>query len=300
MTHLFLKNKALLTLLLIFAPVHSLSAGTASANLAKKTALPSGSSVRDVPAGALVVWNQLAQRSIEVPGVCWVQINTIAEAAGVSRSTVERAIRLFKKLGVIEVKETIRPKTGGDGANIYVFQKLGEGAEMKGREDTPKPCPTSVEGPESKNDTKISLDLDKYINHLNTTRTPYIKYVPKSLQHFQAFFGKRIKDIYARVWLAAKKLGLKIDQATMQQIGFIAMETLKRYAKEGKSLSEEQQYKCAYVIAYKQLQQRIDNGEIIDFNNLYGSLLKKISMKKVYSPMLKNEDYTQLDELGVY
>src|SRR5690606_41711773 len=58
--------------------------------------------------GALLVWNQLAQRSIEVPGVCWVQINTIAEAAGVSRSTVERAIRLFKKLGVIEVKETIR------------------------------------------------------------------------------------------------------------------------------------------------------------------------------------------------
>ncbi|HLU23441.1 MAG TPA: hypothetical protein VKZ77_13335, partial [Bacillaceae bacterium] len=97
-----------------------------------------------------------------------------------------------------------------------------------------------------------------------------------------------------------KKLGLKIDQATMQQIGFIAMETLKRYAKEGKSLSEEQQYKCAYVIAYKQLQQRIDNGDIIDFNIFYGSLLEKISTKKVYSPMPKNEDYTQLDELGVY
>src|SRR5690606_41124240 len=70
--------------------------------------------------GALLVWNQLAQRSIEVPGVCWVQINTIAEAAGVSRSTVERAIRLFKKLGVIEVKETIKIGRASCRERVYI------------------------------------------------------------------------------------------------------------------------------------------------------------------------------------
>lgn len=221
--------------------------------------------------GAQAVWNHLSQRATEVPGVCWVKIITIMESTGLSRSTVERAIRLLKKLGALIVQETTRPLTGGDGANVYVFQKLGEGAEMTGRDEPEKPCPSTDNQPESKNDTKIYNSKDININHLNTKRSPYIKFVPKSLQHFQAFFGKQVKDLYGRVWLAAKKLGVTVDQDIMQQIGFIAMNQLKQYqstrkVQNEKELTQEELCKLAYGISYKQLTDRLDSGEILDWN----------------------------------
>jgi hypothetical protein len=78
--------------------------------------------------GALAVWNVLARHSCKVTGVGWLKIGTIATIGGVSRSTVERAIRLFKKLDLIRVVETVRPQKGGDRANVFIFKKHSEGA----------------------------------------------------------------------------------------------------------------------------------------------------------------------------
>lgn len=240
--------------------------------------------------GALMVWNELAQRSIDVPGVCWVQIDTLAKSVNVSRSTVERAIRLFKKLGVLKVEQTTRPVKGGDGANVYIFQKLGEGAEMKGRENSEKPCDSKKEPSNSPKDTKIPLYSKKHNNHLNVKRSPYIKYVPKSLQHYRAVFGANIKDLYGRVWLAAKKLGITSDQESMQQVGFITLEQLKQYVKQGVQLDEDQQRKLAYKIAYNQLLQDVERNTVLyNMNAAYELLVGS-----------KNKRDTSLDELGVY
>lgn len=231
--------------------------------------------------GTLSVWNVLAQHSCEVVGVCWIQINKIAKLAGVSRSTVERAIRLFKKLGVINVAETTRPVKGGDGANIYIFQNLGEGAGMKGREESQNPCPAKADKLDFEKETNISKSLNKNNNHLNIKRSSYIKLVPKSLQHFQAYFGKHVKTLYGRVWLAAKNLGIKADQEIMQSIGFTALEKLKQYAKDGKQLTPEEQCKCAYKIAYNQLEQRFgQSGEILDWGYEADRFFELIKRKK--------------------
>jgi hypothetical protein len=225
--------------------------------------------------GALAVWNELAQRSTDVPGVCWVQIETIMSSVGVSRSTVERAIRLFKKLGVISVKETIRPITGGHGANVYVFQKIGEGEQLKERVETENPCESKDKPVDSEIYTKISYSKQNNNNHLNIKkRNPYIKFVPKSLQHYQAIFGKQVKDLYGRVWLAVKKLGITVEQEEMQQIGLIALEQVKQYVKAGKVLTVEEQCKVVYTIAHNQLEQRLDRGEVLDFNYEYDRLVK--------------------------
>jgi DNA-binding transcriptional regulator LsrR (DeoR family) len=225
--------------------------------------------------GALAVWNELAQRSTDVPGVCWVQIDTLAESVGLSRSTVERAIRLFKKLGVIQVVETIRAKLKGFGANVYVFQKLGEGSEMKGRSCPQSHCGSKDEPVDSETDTKIFYSKQNNNNHLNIKkRNPYIKFVPKSLQHYQAIFGKQVKDLYGRVWLAVKKLGITVEQEEMQQIGLIALEQVKQYVKAGKVLTVEEQCKVVYTIAHNQLEQRLDRGEVLDFNYEYDRLVK--------------------------
>lgn len=177
--------------------------------------------------GILKVWNVLSQRSLEIPGVCWVQIDTIAKDAEVSRSTVERAIRLFKKLGVIAVKETTRPKSGGDGANVYVFQKLGEGAEMKGRHKAETPCPTKDESQISENETKTSLVLNKnIINNKRTVNRP--SWIPEQFFNLLKVHFDNIKTI-EEYWRAIHAITYKmdLDLDTKIQIGIDAFKEMK-------------------------------------------------------------------------
>lgn len=182
--------------------------------------------------GILKVWNVLSQRSIEIPGVCWVQIDTIAKDAEVSRSTVERAIRLFKKLGVIAVKETTRPKSGGDGANVYVFQKLGEGAKMKGRQKAETPCPTKDESQISENEAKTSLVLNKnIINNKRTLNRP--SWIPEQFFNLLKAHYDNIKDI-EEFWRAIHAITYKLElnQQVKENIGISAFKEMKSRRKK--------------------------------------------------------------------
>jgi Helix-turn-helix domain len=246
--------------------------------------------------GALAVWNVLAQHSCKVPGVCWLKMETIATLAQVSRSTVERAIRLFKKLGLIKVEETTRPR-GGDGANVFVFQKLGEGAKMKGRSEDENPCESKSEPLKKKKETKILLN-SKDINHLNNKRLPYLKFVPKNLQYFQALFGHLTKNIYGRVWLAVKNLNLSVDQSDVQHVGRIVFEQLKTYIKSGKSLSDDQLCRLAFVIAREQLKQRIEAGEIFDWSDF--NRVVENGKQRIAIELETISTHKELDSLGVY
>lgn len=248
--------------------------------------------------GALAVWNVLSQHSLEVPGVCWIQINNIAKVSGVSRSTVERSLRLFKKLGVLKVIETFRPVKGGDGANVYVFQKLGEGAQMTGRENGETPCETKDEPAKSERVTKTSLSNKNNISHLNNNRRPYLKYVPKSLQHFQALFGQMTKTIYGRVWFAVKKLEIIVDHSDVQHVALIVFEQLKTYIKSNKHLSKDQICKLAFVIAYNQLSQRIERGDIYDLSDIYQVIYQAKQRKSLDSS--GNASSEDKDLLGIY
>jgi hypothetical protein len=147
----------------------------------------------------------------------------------------------------------------------------------------------------SHQENNFSLIQNNNINHLNVKRSAYIKFVPKCLQHYQAFLGKGIKDLYGRVWLAAKKLNVSEDQESMQKVGFIALEQIKQYIKTGKQLSTEQQLKLAYKIAYNQLQQRLDTREEILENSGLFETAKRIVLLN-YEPYNRDE----LNELGVY
>ncbi|EDO6859613.1 helix-turn-helix domain-containing protein [Campylobacter coli] len=243
-------------------------------------------SVKDkLSKGALAVWNTLAQHSCDVPGVCWLKIDTIAKLADVSRSTVERAIRLFKKLGIIRVEETSRPKQGGDGANVYIFQNLGEGAEMKGRQSTEKPCDSKPEPEETGSETKISKAKTLHINHSNVI----IRGVPKALQFYKAIFGDNLKTLWFRIHLALKKLRIQVDKETREEIGRVTFDALKSY----KYLPEEQLRKLAYTIAYNQLQQRLERGEIFDESDWYAVL----NARPPQEPPATN---AELNALGVY
>ena len=91
--------------------------------------------------------------------------------------------------------------------------------------------------------------------------------------------------------LAAKKLNLTVEQDLMQHIGFIVMEQLKQYKNTRKELSEEQQCKLAYKIAFNQLIQRVESGEIVDFSTFYTVLEKaqaRLFVEREYKTDKKN------------
>lgn len=203
---------------------------------------------------SIAVLNLLHRYSAKYKGVSFLRKSQIGELIGKSRRTIIRVCKQLEDLGIIRQYEMKRSSDMQQTANAIVIQPI-------------KTENVTQETPEmSHQENNIFLKQNKNNNHLNVKRSPYIKFVPKSLQHFQAFFGKQIKKLYSRIWLAAKKLNISVDQETMQMIGFKAMEQLKQYIKEGKQLTEEQLCKLAYTISYNQLKQRLESGEILDWN----------------------------------
>lgn len=64
----------------------------------------------------------IAQYSVKYVGACHLRIQTIADALGKSRRTIERSIRILIDLNVVDRLNTTRRVTGGKGANIYVVK----------------------------------------------------------------------------------------------------------------------------------------------------------------------------------
>jgi hypothetical protein len=237
----------------------------------------------------LIAFKRLVRFSARVFGVCNAKIQTIlaaindaADGYGISRSTFERMIRKAKKLGILIVHNTAR-NGGGKGHNVFVFQRfeVSKNEKLTHCENVEKLTETSADESILKTETNIvsetsNLKIEKEnINHLNVSqprRKPYLKYLPKRLQHYQAFFGKQAKSMYWRVWLAAKKLGVDVLVDDLQQIAHEIFEQLKRALSEGRRFTDEQLHKYVYVSAYRQIEERLENGEIEDLNRMFNGL----------------------------
>jgi len=212
---------------------------------------------KDVQQRLISLLELLKRHSCKQIGVSYMCKNTIADQLQLSYKTIQRLMKKLQDMNMINQLPMKRKKDMLQTANAIIIQKIEEETDKTPMDETEK-CPTIK--------TTTVLKQNNNINHLNVKRSPYIKFVPKSLQHFQAIFGKQVKELYGRVWLAAKKLGIKAEQDVMQQIGFTALEQVKGYLKGGKQLSEEQLCKLAYKISYNQLEQRFGKGgEYLDW-----------------------------------
>jgi hypothetical protein len=238
----------------------------------------------------LIAFKRLVRFSARVYGVCNAKVQTIlaainkaANGHGISRRTFERMIQKAKKLGIIVVHKTTR-QNGGQGHNVFVFQRFvaPKNEKLTHRESVKKPTETSADESILKTETNtvsetsnLEIENKENINHLNVSqprRKPYLKYLPKRLQHFQAFFGKHAKSMYWRVWLAAKKLGVDVLASDLQQIAHEIFEQLKRALSEGRRFSAEDLHKYVYVSAREQIKERIEDGEIEDLNRMFSGL----------------------------
>jgi hypothetical protein len=238
----------------------------------------------------LIAFKRLVRFSARVYGVCNAKVQTILAAInkaagghGISRSTFERMVRKAKKLGILIVHNTAR-NGGGKGHNVFVFQRfeVSKNEKLTHCENVEKPAETSADESILKTETNtvfetsnLNLENKENINHLNVSqprRKPYLKYLPKRLQHFQAFFGKHAKSMYWRVWLAAKKLGVDVLASDLQQIAHEIFEQLKRALAEGRRFTIDELHKYVYKSAYVQLQERLESGEIEDLNRMFSGL----------------------------
>ncbi|MFB7142339.1 helix-turn-helix domain-containing protein [Gottfriedia sp. NPDC056225] len=237
----------------------------------------------DLSKSAKKVLELLQRYSTKYLGVSFLSKNTIADKLEISRRTVIRVCHQLEKLGIIKQYEMKRNKDMMQTSNAIVIQALNS-------DDVTQEV---VEMSHQENNTYLKQNNNN--NHLNVKRIPYIKFVPRNLQHFQAFLGSVVKDLYGRVWLAAKKLNVIVGQETMQKVGFITVSQIKHYIKSGKQLTNEQQLKLAYKIAYNQLQQLECDKPLAPVD--YSYILTIASKKNLSSIGYKKED---LNELGIY
>lgn len=205
------------------------------------------------------VLDLLSQYSCVTIGESFLAKSTIAELVGKSRRTIIRVCIRLEALGIIVQHKRMR-QTGDKRQTSNLIVIL--------------PTEPAHGTPECHSEEASQLNSKSNNNRLNVKRSPYVKYVPQSLQHYSAIFGANLKDLYGRVWLAAKKLGIMTDQASMQQVGFSALEQIKQYVKQGEQLSEDQQRKLAYSIAYNQLQQGVEKGDIFDISDMYAVVVR--------------------------
>jgi RecA-family ATPase len=238
----------------------------------------------DFTKSELVAFKRLVRFAARVKGVCNAKIQTILKAIndaaggyGISRSTFERMIRKAKKLGILIVHNTER-SSGGKGHNVFVFQRftvdVSKPEKLTHCENVEKPTETSVDEAQAQTETinlsETNIQENKNnINHLNVNqpkRKPYLKGLPKRLQHFQDIFGKQVKSMYWRVWLAAKTLNVNVLTEDLQQIAHELFEQLKRALAEGRRFNTEQLHKYVYVSAREQIKERLESGEIEDLN----------------------------------
>lgn len=201
----------------------------------------------------------LRGHSLKALGVSYLLIDKIRSATKLSRSSVERALRKLDELGIIKREQYFRPKKGGDGANMYVFQlcqKLDEGAEMKGRgvDETPEIPRAEEDFSESK--TSISLnpkkkDINTYVQKSrslkNSSGIPH--YIPKDFSKTVATCfssSEMIKQLWTRVTQFKRKEGIS-NKGYLLDIALQAWEYTKgAYRKARKHWNEDRLFQCFY------------------------------------------------------
>lgn len=117
--------------------------------------------------------------AVKFAGVAYTKIETLAREAAVSRSSVERAIRALKRLGIIEVHHTAR-RRGGQGHSVYVVQAANDAPtdvpQMTYREEPQKVGRTSTETARQPAETNIfkanKTNLHKRNTYVADARKP--------------------------------------------------------------------------------------------------------------------------------
>ena len=194
-------------------------------------------------------------------GVCWLRKEQIAKKAGVSPSTVDRAIKGLKETGFLKVIPFNHTKFGRRTHNVYVLNPFQEVADDVTQEvhsiasdNVPQEVANEVAqesseepsnpSPVGKSDVSAQTHKNPHTNsntrkenHLSIKRDDELKFIPSEfidlLEPFYANQPKIIRDRWKTVCVAAKRSGLTIDILSWDSVGQ-AWKDVIRFYKRGK------------------------------------------------------------------
>lgn len=203
------------------------------------------------------VLNTIKLHSKRFFGVCWLRKEQIAKKAGVSPSTVDRAIKGLKETGFLKVIPFNHTKFGRRTHNVYIlnpFQDVTQEVTSIDSDDVPQEVANEVaqevetepSNPSPAKDCDVPAETHKNphtnsntktLNHLSIKKDDELKFVPSEfidlLEPFYANQPKIIRDRWKTVCVAAKRSGLTMDILSLDSVGQ-AWKDVIRFYKRGK------------------------------------------------------------------
>ena len=202
-------------------------------------------SVYEITPAIKAVLNTLKLHSKQIFGVCWLRKERIAEKAGVSLSTVDRAIKGLKETGFLTVIPFNHTKFGRQTHNVYILKPFenvpeevaNEVAQEDEKEALNVDIPTvSASKPQThknphtnlnKNLKDISIELDDF----SIAESKQLKHVPNEfIELLEPFYGhspKIIRDRWNTVRSAVKRSCLSMSYTSWDTIEEAWMNTVK-------------------------------------------------------------------------
>ena len=206
-------------------------------------------SVYDLTDAIKAVLNTIKLHSKRYFGVCWLRKEQIAKKAGVSPSSVDRAIKGLKESGFLTVKPFKHTKFGRQTHNVYILNAIFEVPEdaplnvanevaQEVSEESSKPCVVKDSDVSTKAHKNPHTNSNtKTLNHLSIKRVDELKFVPNEfidlMEPFYANNPEIIRDRWKTVCVAANRSGLSSKSASMESIGQ-AWKDVVRFYKRGK------------------------------------------------------------------
>lgn len=202
-------------------------------------------SVYDLTDAIKAVLNTIKLHSKRFFGVCWLRKEQIAKKAGVSPSTVDRAIKGLKETGFLKVIPFNHTKFGRQTHNIYILNPIENVAlnvanevAQESSEEPSKPCASKDSDVSSETHKNPHTNSNtKKENHLSIKRVDELKFVPNEfidlMEPFYANNPEIIRDRWKTVCVAAKRSGLSAKTASFDSIGQ-AWKDVVRFYKRGK------------------------------------------------------------------
>lgn len=201
-------------------------------------------SLYDLTDAIKAVLNTIKLHSKQFFGVCWLRKEKIAQKAGVSMSTVDRAIKGLKETGFLTVIPFKHTKFGRQTHNVYILNPIEEVVQdvpnevaQEDEKESAKPCPVS--------DTDVSVQTHKNphtnpntsLNHLSIKKHDELKFVPNEfidlMEPFYVNQPEIIRDRWKTVCVAVKKSCVNLSYTSWDTIGQAWKDVVKTY-KRGK------------------------------------------------------------------
>lgn len=190
------------------------------------------------------VLNTIKLHSKTFPGVCWLYREEIARKAKVSLSSVKRAIKELKEIGLLKIYEQNHTLRGGQTHNVYVINPIFEPAsepaneppsdDFKMDENLDAPTVTDVEPEVHKNLYKNS---NTSLNHLSIKKNEELKFIPNEfidlMEPFYANNPEIIRDRWKTVCVAVKKNCGSFARTSWDTVGKAWKDTVSMF-KRGK------------------------------------------------------------------